>query len=108
MRGESFDAPEQPMAGMAPEMIICPSCEQAVPAGSLYCPYCCGEDGRRGASKRGAFIGGVFGLLAGGLLSAVWSSAVGPEQATWSPVLAITLAGGGIGIVVGVIRSRKA
>jgi hypothetical protein len=73
-------------------MIFCRSCEQLVPGGSLYCPHCCGEDGRRGAFRRGAFIGGVFGLLAGGLSAAVWSSIVGPEQATGELVLAITLA----------------
>ena len=66
-----------------------------------------GEDGRRGAAKRGAFVGGVFGLLAGGLLTAVWSSAVGPEQASWGPVLSITLAATLAGMVVGAISNRK-
>ena len=97
----------QPSGGPVPEMIFCRSCEQLVPGGSLYCPHCCGEDGRRGAIRRGAFIGGVFGLLAGGLAAAVWSSVVGSEQATGESVLAITLACATMGIVLGAIRSRK-
>lgn len=100
-------APRQPMAGDVREVMVCPSCEQEVPKGSLYCPYCCGADGRRGATKRGAFVGGVFGLLAGGLLTAVWSSVVGPEEATWGPVLSITLAATAAGMVVGAIGNRK-
>ena len=102
-----LDAPEQLQAGDGAAMMVCPSCEQEVPKGSLYCPFCCGEDGRRGAAKRGAFVGGVFGLLAGGLLTAVWSSAVGPEQASWGPVLSITLAAALAGMVVGAISNRK-
>jgi hypothetical protein len=46
-------------------------------------------------------------LLAGGLSAAVWSSIVGPEQATGELVLAITLACAAMGIVLGAIRSRK-
>ncbi len=97
----------QPSAEPAPEMIFCRSCEQFVPGGSLYCPHCCGEDGRRGAIRRGAFIGGVFGLLTGGLSAAVLSSVVGPEQATGESVLVLTLACAAMGIVLGAIRSRK-
>lgn len=98
---------EQPTREGASEMIFCRSCEQLVPAGSLYCPHCCGVDGRRGAIKRGAFIGGVFGLLAGGLAAAVWSTIVGPEQATGELVVAITLACAAIGVVFGAIYNRK-
>ena len=105
--GAARAAGEQRQVGDGAEMMVCPSCEQEVPKGSLYCPVCCGEDGRRGAVKRGAFVGGVFGLLAGGLLTAVWSSAVGPEQATWGPVLSITLAAALAGMVVGAISNRK-
>ncbi|SBT06279.1 conserved hypothetical protein [Candidatus Accumulibacter aalborgensis] len=101
------NAPETLATGADPETIVCPSCEQAVPRSALYCPYCCGEDGRRGATKRGFFIGGVFGLLAGGLFSAVWSSLVGPEQATGQLVLAITLACGAAGAIGGAILSRR-
>ena len=102
-----LNAPEIVPAGTDAETIVCPSCEQAVPRGAPYCPYCCGEDGRRGVTKRGAFIGGVFGLLAGGLSSAVWSSLVGVEQATGKLVLAITLACAAVGAIVGAILSRR-
>jgi hypothetical protein len=98
---------EQPTREGESPMIFCRSCEQLVPAGSLYCPHCCGEDGRRGAIKRGAFIGGVFGLLAGGLAAAVWSTIVGPEQATGELVATITLAFAAIGVVSGAIHNRK-
>lgn len=89
------------------KMLVCRSCERALPAGSLYCPSCCGEDGRRGATGRGIFLGGLFGLLAGGLISAVWSSLVGVEQTTWSSVLTIVAACLTTGAVLGVISSRK-
>ena len=105
--GSVSEAPAQTAAGGAPEVIVCGGCERELPGGSLYCPYCCGEDGRRGATGRGAFLGGLFGLLAGGLLTAAWSSAVGPEETGWSSVLAIIAAGITSGVVVGVIRSRK-
>lgn len=98
---------EQAPAEVGEEGMLCPSCERLVPAGSSYCPYCCGEDGRRGAIKRGVFIGGVFGLLAGGLAAAVWSSIVGPEQATGELVLAITLACAAVCSVLGAIHHRK-
>jgi hypothetical protein len=103
-----MDVREQSVAEDGPEMIICRSCEQSVPSGSLYCPYCCGADGRRGATKRGAFVGGVFGLLAGGLASAAWSSVVGAEHAGWGVVGSITLGGVTIGIVLGAILNHRA
>ncbi|HPP47137.1 MAG TPA: hypothetical protein PLF25_06500 [Accumulibacter sp.] len=89
------------------ESIACPSCERKLPGSVLYCPYCCGDDGRSGALARGAFIGGIFGLLAGGLATVLWSNIVGQTQATWGPVLAITLGGGGAGMLIGVIVNRK-
>ncbi len=89
------------------ENIVCPSCERELPGNALYCPYCCGDDGRSGALARGAFIGGIFGLLAGGLATALWSSIVGQTQATWGPVLAITLGGGGAGMLIGAMLNRK-
>ncbi len=105
---ESTRSPaEQTPVKVGEERIPCPSCERLVPAGSSYCPYCCGEDGRRGAIKRGVFIGGVFGLLAGGLAAAVWSSIVGPEKATGEWVLAITLACAAISSMLGAIHNRK-
>lgn len=94
-----------PADGSTP--IVCPSCEREVPGTALYCPYCCGDDGRSGAMTRGAFIGGIFGLLAGGLAAAFWSSLVGPEQATWWPVLAIALGGGGGGMIIGALSNRR-
>ncbi|HQO28656.1 MAG TPA: hypothetical protein PKY22_03910 [Accumulibacter sp.] len=89
------------------ESIVCPSCERQVPGGSLYCPYCCGDDGRSGAVARGAFIGGIFGLLAGGLATALWSGVVGQVQTTWGPVLAITLGGGAAGMLIGAVVNRQ-
>ncbi|MCP5249690.1 MAG: hypothetical protein H6942_14335 [Candidatus Accumulibacter sp.] len=94
-------------ADEAPGTIVCGSCARELPGDSPYCPYCCGEDGRRGASGRGAFLGGLFGVLAGGLITAVWSSAVGPEQTAWRSVLAIIGGCVTVGVIVGVIRSRK-
>ncbi len=90
-----------------PATIVCPSCEREVPGDAAHCPYCCGDDGRRGATKRGAFVGGVFGLLAGGLLAALWSSIVGPEQASGEVVVAMTLACATSGAVLGAMSSRK-
>jgi hypothetical protein len=88
-------------------MMVCPGCEQLLAVESLYCPHCCGEDGRRGATARGAMFGWLFGFLAGGLASAAWSSFVGPEQAGWMPVLSATLGGGVVGMIVGMIVNRK-
>ncbi len=105
--GKPIHVAEPPTREGESEMIFCRSCEQLVPAGSLYCPHCCGEDGRRGAIRRGAFIGGVFGLLAGGLAAAVWSTLVGPEQASGELVVTITLACATIGVVFGAIHNRK-
>lgn len=105
--GNRVTVAEPPTRENGSEMIFCRSCEQLVPAGSLYCPHCCGKDGRRGALRRGAFIGGVFGLLAGGLAAAVWFTIVGPEQATGEPVVTITLACAAIGVVLGAIHNRK-
>ncbi|MCP5228696.1 hypothetical protein [Accumulibacter sp.] len=90
-----------------PEVIVCRGCGRMLPASSLYCPHCCGADGRRGATAGGAFLGGLFGVLAGGLIAAVWSSAVGPEQLNWSQMFAAVLPCIAIGVVVGIIRSRK-
>ncbi|EXI68750.1 MAG: hypothetical protein AW08_01062 [Candidatus Accumulibacter adjunctus] len=84
-----------------PAMVACPSCERLVPAGSAYCPHCCGEDGRRGALVRGGMLGWIFGFLTGGLASAAWSSFVGPEQTTWTPVLLTTFGCAAAGIVIG-------
>ncbi len=89
-----------------PDTVVCPGCEQSIAKDAPHCPYCCGEDGRLGAAKRGAFIGGVFGLLGGALLAAIWSSIVGPAQATWGPVLSIVVAGALTGMIVGAVRSR--
>ena len=91
-----------------PKVIICRGCQRTLPGDARYCPHCCGADGRRGATGRGAFLGGLFGVLAGGLIVAVWSSAVGPEQTTWSQVGAPLLACVVVGVLVGIVRSRKA
>lgn len=89
------------------ETITCHSCEREVPNGSIYCPHCCGEDGREGAIKRGGFVGGMLGLMAGGILAAVWSSIVGPERGTWGMVFGITMGSVVTGVLLGMIRQRK-
>ena len=86
---------------------VCPSCERLLPVGSPYCPHCCGDDGRRGAIGRGAMFGCDFGFLAGGLASAAWSSFVGPEQAGWTAVMTTTFTCAVVGMVVGMVVSRK-
>ncbi|EXI73941.1 MAG TPA: zinc ribbon domain-containing protein [Candidatus Accumulibacter phosphatis] len=93
------DPAGEPVQGM----IVCPSCSQLVPAGAPYCPYCCGEDGRRGAMMRGAMLGWLFGFLTGGLASAAWSSYVGPEQTAWTPVLMTTFGCAAAGVIIGMI-----
>jgi hypothetical protein len=89
------------------ETVVCQSCEQAVPNGAIYCPYCCGEDGREGAIKRGAFVGGVIGLMVGGVVAAIWSSIVGPERGTWGMVFGVTIGFVVTGLMLGMIRKRK-
>jgi len=85
---------------------VCPGCEREVPCGAAYCPYCCGQDGRGGARRRGAFIGAIGGLMVGGVAAAIWSSLVGPENVTWGLTFGVVLAGMAIGILCGVLRQR--
>jgi len=87
--------------------IVCESCEREVPADSVHCPYCCGEDGRLGALKRGAFTGGILGLLAGGVGAAVLLSIIGPEYNTWSVVSGIMLGFVVVGAVLGIRAGRN-
>lgn len=91
----------------ASAMIVCRSCERRMPADLSFCPHCCGDDGRRGACLRGAFVGGVFGMLGGGLASAVWSSMTGLETTAWMPVLLVVLAVTVVGMAAGAIAGRK-
>lgn len=98
---------EPGVVGGTPGTIVCPSCEREVPGDASHCPYCCGDDGRRGAIKRGAFVGAVFGLLTGGLLAALWSSIVGPERASGEVVIAMTLALAMSGALLGAMHNRK-
>lgn len=91
----------------APRTVVCGSCGHEVPNGAIYCPRCCGEDGQLGAVKRGGFIGGVLGMMAGGIVAAIWSSIVGPERGTWGMVFGITLGAAVTGLMLGMIRQRK-
>ena len=45
--------------------------------------------------------------LTGGLLAALWSSIVGPEQANGEVVVAMTLACATCGALLGAMRNRK-
>jgi len=91
---------------LVPKVVVCPGCEREVPSGAVYCPYCCGRDGRGGARRRGAFIGAIGGLMIGGVAAAIWSSIVGPERATWGVTFAVVLAWMASGMVWGMLRQR--
>ena len=89
------------------QSVTCENCEREVSAESLHCPYCCGQDGRLGAFRRGAFTGGVLGLMAGGVGTAVLLSFVGPEYNTWSVVSGVVLCFVFAGAVLGVMINRN-
>ena len=101
------DSHDEAGGALHPKTITCHNCEREVPADSLHCPHCCGEDGRAGASRRGAFFGGTFGLLGGGVTAAIWTSVFGAEHNTWGQVSGIILACVLVGAVLGIISSRK-
>lgn len=107
MQGES--RPVDGAAGDAetPGVVVCGSCQRTLPGDALYCPHCCGEDGRRGQTTAGMFLGAVIGVLAGGLVTAAWSSAVGAENMRWRDALATLGVCVVIGVVVGILRTRK-
>ncbi|WP_374683247.1 hypothetical protein [Accumulibacter sp.] len=107
MRPDANVAPAPTPPGEALEPIVCGSCQRTLPGDSRYCPHCCGLDGRRGATEAGIFLGAVLGVLAGGLITAVWSSVVGTEQTRWSHVLATLATCVIVGVVIGVVRTRK-
>jgi Na+/proline symporter len=88
--------------------ITCENCEREVPAGSLHCPYCCGEDGQRGELKRGAYTGGILGMIVGAVCTAMFLSLFGPEYNTWPVVSGIILGFVIVGAALGVNNSRKA
>ena len=98
---------ENSAAPAAPQTVVCGSCQQAVPNGAIYCPRCCGEDGQLGAVKRGGFVGAVIGLMAGGIVAAVWTAIVGPERGTYGMVFGIALGSAVTGLMLGMIRQRK-
>jgi hypothetical protein len=86
---------------------MCENCERAVPADSLHCPHCCGDDGQLGAVKRGAFTGGILGLMAGGVGTAILLAIIGPEYNTWGIVSGIMLGFVVVGAVMGIMSHRK-
>jgi hypothetical protein len=89
-----------------PPFVSCPGCGRDVPNGSIYCPHCCGDQGRTAAIIRGAVIGGVLGLLAGGLIAGLWSVVLGPERATWGRAFGVVVACATTGLMWGMIRQR--
>ena len=95
------------MVDIPHKVMVCPGCAREVPSGAPYCPYCCGEDGRECALRRGGFIGGIFGLMAGGLAASVWFAFIGPEHATWNATLGMVFGGVIAGLVLGLIHQRK-
>lgn len=95
------------MADLVHPPSICSACERELPPQSDFCPYCYGEDGRRGAYLRGAFIGGVFGLIAGGLAASLWSAIIGPENLTWSMTFGAVFAGATFGVICGMFSQRR-
>jgi hypothetical protein len=92
----------------AVKTITCENCEREVPAGSLHCPYCCGEDGQRGELKRGAYTGGILGMIVGAVSTAMFLSLFGPEYNTWPVVSGIILCFIIVGAALGINNSRKA
>lgn len=91
----------------AVKTVTCENCEREVPADSLHCPYCCGEDGRLGALKRGAYTGGILGMMVGGVSTAMFLSLFGPEYNTWSVVSGIIFGFVLVGAALGINNSRK-
>jgi hypothetical protein len=89
------------------ETITCNNCEREVPHGSLHCPHCCGEDGLRGSLQRGAFTGGILGLIAGGVGAAFFLSIFGSEYNTWTVVSGIVLCFVLVGAGLGIKNSRS-
>ena len=94
----AIDAGQTPAA----DSITCHNCEREVPGGSAHCPHCCGDDGRRGAARRGAFFGGILGLLGGAVGAAMWSSIFAPEHNTWGVVSGIMAVCAVAGAVLGI------
>lgn len=90
----------------AAQHVVCPSCERELPKGSLHCPYCCGDDGDQGALMRGAYVGAIVGLMVGGIVAAVYSSLVGPDNATWELTLGVVVACVTAGLIWGVLHQR--
>ncbi|MQM29033.1 MAG: hypothetical protein CRU78_00165 [Candidatus Accumulibacter phosphatis] len=106
-RRDTHATPVSTSDGELLEPIVCGSCQRILPGDARYCPTCCGEDGRRGALQGAIFLGAVLGVLAGGLIAAVWSSAVGVEQTRWSDVLATLATCITIGVAIGIFRTLR-
>lgn len=106
-RPDTHATPVSTSDGELLEPIVCGSCQRILPGDARYCPTCCGEDGRRGALQGAIFLGAVLGVLAGGLIAAVWSSAVGVEQTRWSDVLATLATCITIGVAIGIFRTLR-
>jgi hypothetical protein len=98
-----FDRSSQPASGQA---LYCHNCEAEVPAGASHCPRCCGEDGEQGVAMRRAVIGGMVGLMAGGVLAAICSSALGGAEGGWMLPLVIAAGTTVAGVLVGVLGKR--
>ena len=95
------------MSEHAPRFVVCPGCGRDVPNGSIYCPYCCGESGRRAALMRAAFKGALFGAFVGCLVAVAWTLAIGLDRATWGRAFAVVVAVLTTGLILAMVRHRR-
>lgn len=90
-----------------PAVVKCARCGREVANGTVYCPHCCGAQGRQAALTRGALRGGLLGLLVGVLIAACWSAVLGPDRATWGRALAVVVTCFATGLMWGMIRQDR-
>jgi hypothetical protein len=92
------------MEGDSPAVVKCARCGQEVANGTVYCPHCCGAQGRQAAIIRGAFRGALFGLLVGAVIAGCWSVFLGADRASWGRALAVVVTCLATGMMWGMIR----
>jgi len=90
-----------------PPTVTCSGCGREVPNGVIYCPHCCGADGRQAAIVRGALLGAAFGALVGCLLAGLWYLLLGFERATWGRSFGVLVACATTGALWGMLRRGR-